>query len=318
MPIHAHAMPPDIHTLLTHLPPPCLPACLPAGGYGPKLESWAFGVDQDGLEALLREGVFQLRTCKLCDEGVVVKGEYGLTNSLMKYGYNVDTLMSMYRGVSGSYKRILAAALWLAGWLPACSTGVLIHVCAGALQLPPLPHACPPPTHLPACRWTGGTGGTGGATTTCTPRGTAPMEGSPCTPLKQSSSRHRGTWGSRLWTNTRLGCWPRWVLGEPTEWWVGGCWAVVARSFCRRSAIAASAGQRSSAPNAPHPLVCHYQFNATPACNAPPCHPSLVLVLQAAGRDTTAGSFDEAMYRYAISPEAQESHNVEQCYKVLH
>jgi hypothetical protein len=56
-------------------------------------------VDQDGLEALLREGVFHLRTCKLCDEGVVVKGEYGLTNSLMKYGYNVDTLMGMYRGV---------------------------------------------------------------------------------------------------------------------------------------------------------------------------------------------------------------------------
>ncbi len=45
----------------------------PTGGFGPKLESWAFGVDQDGLEALLREGVFQLRTCKLCDDGVVVK-----------------------------------------------------------------------------------------------------------------------------------------------------------------------------------------------------------------------------------------------------
>ena len=39
--------------------------------------------------------------------------------------------------------------------------------------------------------------------------------------------------------------------------------------------------------------------------------------LQAAGEDTTGGSFDEAMYRYAISPGAQESHNVGQCYKVL-
>lgn len=38
---------------------------------------------------------------------------------------------------------------------------------------------------------------------------------------------------------------------------------------------------------------------------------------QAAGRDTTGGSFDEAMYRYAISPEAQESHHVEDCYRVL-
>ncbi len=27
-------------------------------------------------------------------------GEYGLTSALMKYGYNVDTLMAMYRGVS--------------------------------------------------------------------------------------------------------------------------------------------------------------------------------------------------------------------------
>lgn len=144
-------------------------------------------MDQDGLEALLREGVFHLRTCKLCEDGVVVKGarpgcrrvgagmrrglgqrwggaqvqeertcawlppwrhprccrrtllllppvrcwrllqpppqrawplrraaptcpaarpprrragEYGLTEALMKYGHNVDTLMSMYRGVS--------------------------------------------------------------------------------------------------------------------------------------------------------------------------------------------------------------------------
>ncbi len=38
----------------------------------------AFGVDQDGLEALLREGVFHLRTCKLCDDGVVVKGAWSL------------------------------------------------------------------------------------------------------------------------------------------------------------------------------------------------------------------------------------------------
>lgn len=52
--------------------------------------------------------------------------------------------------------------------------------------------------------------------------------------------------------------------------------------------------------------------------------PSLLLLLlllrcaaQAAGEDTTEGSFDEAMYRYAISPGAQESHNVGQCYKVL-
>lgn len=39
--------------------------------------------------------------------------------------------------------------------------------------------------------------------------------------------------------------------------------------------------------------------------------------LQAMGEDTTEGQFDERMYRYAISPEAQESHNVQECYSVL-
>lgn len=38
---------------------------------------------------------------------------------------------------------------------------------------------------------------------------------------------------------------------------------------------------------------------------------------QATGGDTAAGSFDEAMYRYAISMKAQKSHNVEKCYQVL-
>lgn len=37
-----------------------------AGGFGPKLESWAFALDQDGLAALVEDSVFQTRTCKLC------------------------------------------------------------------------------------------------------------------------------------------------------------------------------------------------------------------------------------------------------------
>ncbi len=32
------------------------------------------------------------------------QGEYGLTNSLMKYGYNVATIMAMYRGVRRQYR----------------------------------------------------------------------------------------------------------------------------------------------------------------------------------------------------------------------
>lgn len=39
--------------------------------------------------------------------------------------------------------------------------------------------------------------------------------------------------------------------------------------------------------------------------------------VQAQGEDTTEGVFDERMYHYAISPEAQESHHVQDCYDVL-
>ena len=38
---------------------------------------------------------------------------------------------------------------------------------------------------------------------------------------------------------------------------------------------------------------------------------------QAEGRDTTGGVYDERMYRYGVSPEAQDSHDVERCYRVL-
>ena len=33
-----------------------------------------------------KAGVFNLRTCKLCDDGVVVMGEYGLSNTLLAAG----------------------------------------------------------------------------------------------------------------------------------------------------------------------------------------------------------------------------------------
>lgn len=45
---------------------------------------------------LAQEGVFHLRLCKLCDDGVVVKGEYGLTTALFAHGFNIATLMGMY------------------------------------------------------------------------------------------------------------------------------------------------------------------------------------------------------------------------------
>ncbi|KIZ07406.1 hypothetical protein MNEG_0542 [Monoraphidium neglectum] len=76
--------------------------CLPeadAGGPGPRLESWAFALDQDGLGAALEAGVFVTRTCKLCtdgDQGIVVGGEYRLTQAQFEEGYNVATLMARY------------------------------------------------------------------------------------------------------------------------------------------------------------------------------------------------------------------------------
>lgn len=169
--------------------------CLPEvdlGGYGPKLESWAFGVDQAGLAALINETVFALRTCKLCGDGVVVHGEYGLTASMVRAGYRIDTLMAKYRGVDWSDPR---------HWR--CNNNV-------------------------------------------------------------HPSRHGTYDGISMHPFETIFIKASWHVGEPftqkyTEW----------------------------------------------------------ALAQAAGRDTTGGSFDERMYRYAVSPEAQESHHVEQCYQVL-
>eukprot|EP01026_Neomeris_dumetosa_P044303 TRINITY_DN3727_c0_g1_i3.p1 TRINITY_DN3727_c0_g1~~TRINITY_DN3727_c0_g1_i3.p1 ORF type:complete len:290 (-),score=19.87 TRINITY_DN3727_c0_g1_i3:309-1079(-) len=75
--------------------------CLPevdAGGPGPRLESWAFATDKEGLRVLASAGVFFIRDCKLCsdDGGIVVGGEYGITISLFRAGYNIGTLMNKY------------------------------------------------------------------------------------------------------------------------------------------------------------------------------------------------------------------------------
>ena len=47
------------------------------------------------MQLLAGAGVFSMRTCKLCDDGVVVMGEYGLSAVLLNAGYNIATLMSM-------------------------------------------------------------------------------------------------------------------------------------------------------------------------------------------------------------------------------
>lgn len=54
---------------------------------------------QGGNPAVLHP--LQIRNCKLCqdDKGIVVGGEYGITSTLLKNGYNVATLMSRYARV---------------------------------------------------------------------------------------------------------------------------------------------------------------------------------------------------------------------------
>ena len=154
-----------------HTPSPP-PHCVLEGGYGPKLESWAFGIDWTGLAALLRAGVFHLRTCKLCtgEDGIVVKGEYGLTSTLMKHGYNIGTLMSMYRGVRHAMNmlpaHIKSAPMHCAlrngarGSLGSWGESILIE---------------PPLTHMVrrCSRSIGATSATGGATITCIPHAMA-------------------------------------------------------------------------------------------------------------------------------------------------
>lgn len=75
---------PPVHAVSSSLV--CLPAD-DAGGPGPRLESWAFALDEAGLGAAIEGGVFVVRGCKLCrdaDSGVVVGGEYGITTSMFK------------------------------------------------------------------------------------------------------------------------------------------------------------------------------------------------------------------------------------------
>jgi hypothetical protein len=97
---------PPVHAVSSSL------VCLPpddAAGPGPRIESWAFALDQDGLAAAVEYDVFVLRGCKLCKEenrGVVVGGEYGITKAMFESGYNIATLMSRYaRGIDWTDQR---------------------------------------------------------------------------------------------------------------------------------------------------------------------------------------------------------------------
>jgi hypothetical protein len=63
------------------------------------VESWAFAINREGLQVVLQAGVFNTRTCKLCDDGIVVQGEYGISSALAEAGFTFDTLMYKYAHV---------------------------------------------------------------------------------------------------------------------------------------------------------------------------------------------------------------------------
>ena len=76
----------------------CLPALDKSGAAGPRVESWAFALDEEGLRITADAGVFEVRTCKLCrNGGVVAGGEYGISRALLNKNFNLATLQSMYR-----------------------------------------------------------------------------------------------------------------------------------------------------------------------------------------------------------------------------
>ena len=54
--------------------------------------------DYAGLDLAVDSGIFWMRSCKLCtgDDGIVVRGEYGLSTILLSAGHNIATLMSRY------------------------------------------------------------------------------------------------------------------------------------------------------------------------------------------------------------------------------
>ena len=74
--------------------------CLPHtddGGYGPKVEGFFFMVDNIGLELLKNQ---QTIFCNHKDKySVIIKGEYGLSNCILKNGYSIDCMLPKYQNI---------------------------------------------------------------------------------------------------------------------------------------------------------------------------------------------------------------------------
>lgn len=86
----------DVHVVASSIV--CLPE-IDEGGPGPRIESWAFALDELGLQAVQEAGTFaRLRNCKGCKgkAGIVAAGEYGMGKTMLRLGYNMASLLSRY------------------------------------------------------------------------------------------------------------------------------------------------------------------------------------------------------------------------------
>ena len=79
--------------------------CLPehdSGGYGPKIEGFFFMTDKIGLELLKNQkNIFCNHQGKY---SVIVNGEYGLSNCILKNGYSIDCMLPKYQNINWTNK----------------------------------------------------------------------------------------------------------------------------------------------------------------------------------------------------------------------
>ena len=74
--------------------------CLPStdlGGFGPKVEGYAWCTDKIGLKVLLDKGTIFIDHKTKKD--TIVNGEYAVSNTIINAGYNLDCLLYKYKGI---------------------------------------------------------------------------------------------------------------------------------------------------------------------------------------------------------------------------
>jgi hypothetical protein len=75
----------------------CLPESDRAGGYGPKVEGFFFMVDRMGLQLLIdQKDIFCNHKNKI---SAIVKGEFGLSNCILKNGFSIDCMLPRYQNI---------------------------------------------------------------------------------------------------------------------------------------------------------------------------------------------------------------------------